>query len=271
MFTVLSFPSVCSQIWATTNAEGNTGLLYGNPSNPDCWPGTRNTNTTTITPAVCPPGYYSAGNAIPATDASETVWACCPLGYTTDGGVLSCTSGDKITYTAFATDSDGSTITTLVYTQGVNAHSIRVAFHSSDFSTPTSSTSSTPIPSASTRSTVTEISNTSSPSPSPISISQNQGGPSFGAGIGIGVVIGVISTSILFGIAWFRRTGAKRRMKQPAELEASSLDQGAPGVEMQPMAHSEYYKPTMTPPSQYTSELPASEAATELSHNHRGF
>lgn len=116
------------------------------------------------------------------------------------------------------TDRAGNTLTSqLVTTGGVNAHSIRVAFHSSDIfatATPTSSSTSSPIPVS------------TSPSDSDDSDSD---GLSAGAKIGIGIGVGLgglILFLILGWLAWRRY----RNKRLASEQEGSAYQQYiAPG------------------------------------------
>ncbi|KAI8963366.1 hypothetical protein F5Y11DRAFT_346535 [Daldinia sp. FL1419] len=207
MLTSLAIPTSCvTDLWVTSSGT-NTGVFLGNPYDSSCWPGDRNLSTT-ISPAFCPVGYTSACNASPANDESETVWACCPTGFSCDPGFYSCISGGQIsnTYIVTGIDRAGNTLTSKLATNGgVNAHSIRVAFHSSDLFAP-STTASSSIPSSMASSTI------------PLSTSPNDsdesdsGGLSSGAkiGIGIGVGLGGLLLFLAFGFLAWRRYRDKR-------------------------------------------------------------
>ncbi|KAI0131283.1 hypothetical protein F4814DRAFT_163678 [Daldinia grandis] len=202
MLTSLAVPTSCvTDVWITSSGT-NTGVFLGNPFDSSCWPGNRDLSTT-ISPAFCPVGYTSACNASPSNDDSETVWACCPTGFSCDPGFYSCISGGQSTKTYIVTDTDraGNTLTVqLVTAGGVNAHSIRVAFHSSDLfatATPTSSSVSSPIPTS------------TSPSDSDDSDSE---GISAGAKIGIGIGVGLGGLLLFLVLGWlaWRRYRNKR-------------------------------------------------------------
>ncbi|OTB01366.1 hypothetical protein M426DRAFT_14529 [Hypoxylon sp. CI-4A] len=150
MLTSLALaPSCLTETWVSTVNPTDSGIAIGNPYDTSCWPGARDI-ATTISPAICPVGYASACDGPSRRDASETVWACCPSGFHCDAGFFACLSntlGDNsVTYTVTDLNILSSTTTKeWVATGGVNAHSIVVAFHSSDLAalfssaTPTSS------------------------------------------------------------------------------------------------------------------------------------
>ncbi|KAI1373847.1 hypothetical protein F4677DRAFT_428434 [Hypoxylon crocopeplum] len=211
MLTTIAIASSClTQTWVSSSTGTTSAIGIGEPHHPSCWPGTRDLSTT-ISPAICPVGYVSACNAGSPRDASETVWACCPSGFHCDPGYYSCisdaTSGASKTYTVTDTDILGNTITRQWITDGgINAHSVRVAFHSSDLIAPAS-----PTPTA------------SSPSADPNNNNNNHdaGNLPTGAIAGIGVGAGIGSFILLLGVAWvvWKRYRSKR-MAVPSGQEA---------------------------------------------------
>ncbi|KAF2967529.1 hypothetical protein GQX73_g6030 [Xylaria multiplex] len=140
MLTQLSIPTSClTETWLDPATESRSpGAVLGNPNDPSCWPGPTRNPGSAISPAICPSGYTSACDINPESrrDASETMWACCPSNFICDGGLYSCWRGFSAsargTYFLTATNDAGATTTTPVVIGGVNAHSVRVAFHSSD-------------------------------------------------------------------------------------------------------------------------------------------
>ncbi|KAI1799725.1 hypothetical protein F4811DRAFT_542377 [Daldinia bambusicola] len=206
----ISIPTSCvTDIWVTSTGT-ETGVQLGNPYDSSCWPGGRDL-ATTISPAFCPVGYTSACNASPSNDASETVWACCPTGFSCDPGFFSCISAgmQKKTYIVTERDRAGNTLTsTLTTNGGINAHSIRVAFHSSDlFASPTSTTSSSSASSTSS----SQFPTSTSLDDAELSGS-GSGDLSVGAkiGIGIGVGLGGLLLFMLLGWLAWRRYRNKR-------------------------------------------------------------
>ncbi|GAP82999.1 putative serine family S28 [Rosellinia necatrix] len=213
--TIPLAPSCLTETWLlTVGSQGPAAVVVGNPHDPSCWPGTRDL-ATTISPAICPEGYTSACDI---TDSSqrkegETVWACCPSNFRCDGGTWSCvigTRGPTKTYTVTDTNSNGITITTKITTdRGVNAHSIRVAFRSSDIAPPPTSTNQ------STGADTTPAITAAAPSITSTSITPPESrytGLSQGAWIGIGVTIGVSGLALLAAIVWMikKRLGKSR-------------------------------------------------------------
>ncbi|KAI0025989.1 hypothetical protein F4780DRAFT_2138 [Xylariomycetidae sp. FL0641] len=149
MLSSISVPSTClSETWIWQSSPTSVQAL-GNPHNQSCWPQGRDL-ATTISPAICPSGYFSACDMEPKMDASETVWGCCPIGYSCDGGLFGCVQHWNITkvWTLTDIDSMGNIVSTVIVDDiGLNnAHSIRVGFHSSDLS-PAASTAIAPAPS----------------------------------------------------------------------------------------------------------------------------
>ncbi|OTB12957.1 hypothetical protein K445DRAFT_25082 [Daldinia sp. EC12] len=206
MLTSLAIPTSCvTDVWVTSTGT-DTGVFLGNPYDPSCWPGDRDLSTT-ISPAFCPAGYTSACNASPSNDASETVWACCPTGFSCDPGFFSCISGGQQskTYIVTARDRAGNTLTSTLETNGgVNAHSIRVAFHSSDlFASPTSTSFSTSATSSPPFPTSTSPSDADS---------SDSGNLSAGAKIGIGIGVGLGGLILFLVLGWlaWRRYRNKR-------------------------------------------------------------
>ncbi|KAI3327421.1 hypothetical protein F4824DRAFT_95433 [Ustulina deusta] len=215
MLTELSIPTSClTETWLLpAHATAPAGAVLGNPADSKCWAGTQNPGTI-ISPAICPSGYTSACDIDPQSrrDASETVWACCPSDFTCDGGTYSCNRNfnDKASRTYFLTGTNnlGETTTTPVVVGGVNAHSVRVAFHSSDIldrsTTDSSRPTSTPVP-IGTPSLSTPAPSVTSPVPNSESISA-------GGFVGIGVASGLGAVLLLSGLFWLVRRW--RRNKQ---------------------------------------------------------
>ncbi|KAI0850187.1 hypothetical protein F5Y00DRAFT_260916 [Daldinia vernicosa] len=225
MLTSLAIPTSCvTDVWVTSTGT-RTGVFLGNPFDSSCWPGKRDL-ATTISPAFCPVGYSSACNASPSNDDSETVWACCPTGFTCDGGFYSCLSGGRTskTYIVTYTDRAENTLTSqLVTDSGVNAHSIRVAFHSSDVfatatPTPTSSSASSPIPTS------------TSPSNSDDSDSE---GISAGAKVGIGIGVGLGGLILFLVLGWL----AWRRYRNKVAPGQYQTHPGTPAAKMSVVAN----------------------------------
>ncbi|KAI1817046.1 hypothetical protein GGS20DRAFT_121838 [Poronia punctata] len=137
--TAISLATSClTETWLSTppSGIGLPGIVLGNPHDPNCWPYDDKKLATTFSPAICPFGYASACDSGPHAP-SETAWACCPGGFSCDGGIWQCVldpnPGGYKTYTVTDLDILGNTITTqTIATGGLNAHSIKVAFHSSD-------------------------------------------------------------------------------------------------------------------------------------------
>ncbi|KAI1767170.1 hypothetical protein GGR53DRAFT_463686 [Hypoxylon sp. FL1150] len=211
MFTIVSIAQSClTETWGSLGQSTGTAVVLGNPYNTDCWNSNQNLSTT-ISPAVCPFGYTSACDASPRSDG-ETVWACCPTGFTCDGGFWSCLGDREIgstkTYNVTMADTLGSTITTQkLETGGVNAHSIRVAFRSSDFAM-------MPLPAASSD----QATSTTTPTPTSDADVTTSGTGSLSMGATIGVGIGVGAAVLLLGVAglaWRQY----RRNKQVAAVE----------------------------------------------------
>ncbi|KAI0156591.1 hypothetical protein GGR57DRAFT_85606 [Xylariaceae sp. FL1272] len=223
MFTSVSLPTSClTDLWLGRDG----GLVLGNPYG-DCWPGTRDLSTT-ISPATCPSGYTSVYDATPTQDSLEIVWACCPIGYRSDGGVYSCTSdATDTTLKAKTYDSEGNVVITTVtldptdFTkQGPNAHSIRVAFHSSDLATTT--TISTSMSSDTSRATssrspsvASQTQTTATSTPTPTNTSDKGLSAGANAGIGVGAAVGAFLAFSV--IAWLIRRKLRARKQQHHE------------------------------------------------------
>ncbi|KAI0914359.1 hypothetical protein F4823DRAFT_558055 [Ustulina deusta] len=219
MLTAVSVaPSCLSETWLMSA----THVVLGKPGDPNCWPGTRDLATaTTISPALCPDGYTSACDISDATrDQSETVWACCPRNFYCDGGTWSCladTGRQTKTYTLTTTDALGRSGQTIVTTdRGINAHSIRVAFHASDILNQLSPTSSTT--SSNTQPVQTGITIYPTPTASGPADSSSDGLPS-GSGIGIGFAIGIGASAVLVAIVWLvrRQRKSKQQVRGPPD------------------------------------------------------
>ncbi|KAI5917860.1 hypothetical protein F4810DRAFT_694592 [Camillea tinctor] len=241
--TTLSIPTSClTEIWITQadTSGANTGLVLGNPDDPDCWPGTRSLSTT-FSPALCPYGYTSACDATPAR-AGETAWACCPSFFSCDGGAWSCLSGrtesSTVPYDATMIDRVGNTITTtFLGTEGVNAHSIRVAFQSSDLviagATPTAPTTATSTPTPGI-----------APPLSP------------GATAGLGVGVGVGTFALLSLAAWTALGVRRRRIRERGNAQIQNAQM-----------HQEVYREEMDAPSGLHELNTKPKAASELPDN----
>ncbi|KAI1471382.1 uncharacterized protein F4812DRAFT_413842 [Daldinia caldariorum] len=216
MLTSLAIPTSCvTDIWVWSTGTA-TGVQLGNLYDSSCWPGSRDL-ATTISPAICPAGYTSACNASPSKDASETVWACCPTGFSCDGGFFSCLSGGKETKTYVVTGRDraGNTLTSTLATEsGINAHSIRVAFHSSDLFV--SSTSTTSSSSTSSTSSSQFPTSTSSSGSGDLSVGAKTG---IGIGVGLG---GLLLFSLLGWLAWRRHRNKRLANGQDPSVRQQS-------------------------------------------------
>ncbi|KAI2615675.1 hypothetical protein GGR54DRAFT_263839 [Hypoxylon sp. NC1633] len=227
--TIAIAPSCLTQTWISHGFQGpsSTGpqsvIGLGNQNDPSCWPGGRDLSTT-ISPAICPSGYVSACDASPRGDASETVWACCPSGFHCDGGWYSCVYDVAPgVYTANDTDRFGNTIITSLLASGINAHSIRVAFHSSDLANLVTTAVSTVLSSASYRgdSDFSIASSTPTPTPAPAPTASNSGSLSTGATAGVGVGAGVGVFILLSVVAWLAlKRYRSRRQATISEHEA---------------------------------------------------
>ncbi|KAI1123031.1 hypothetical protein F5Y10DRAFT_270474 [Nemania abortiva] len=190
-------------------------LVLGNPNHPDCSVVNRAT-TTTISPAICPYGYVSACDITDASrrDTSETVWACCPSLFSCDDGNWSCikNSGATLTYFVNASDIFGNTVTTTTVDGGINAHSIRVAFHSSDILDLFSSTTDSINRNTNMGSIITSTPPTPTSSVSPTVPSSEA--LSSGAWIGVGIAVTVGAVILLASIFWLvRRRYANKRQQ----------------------------------------------------------
>ncbi|KAI1656393.1 hypothetical protein F4813DRAFT_364225 [Daldinia decipiens] len=214
MLTTLALePSCLTQLWVSSNGGTDSALVLGNPHDTGCWPAGRDL-ATTISPAICPSGYVSACDITSSHSTDETVWACCPTQFSCDGGYYSCVSGlkpgDTRVYTVTDTDRLGNTFTTTLSGDGgVNAHSIKVAFHSSDI---IATSTSTPGDSA--------------------NLSTGAAG-----GVGVGVGIGVFL--LCSGVSWlvlrrYRRKRLSTARKQDAPQQLLGLD--SRGYRMDPLS-----------------------------------
>ncbi|KAI0594791.1 hypothetical protein F4775DRAFT_572470 [Biscogniauxia sp. FL1348] len=226
MSTTLSIPPSClTEIWLVQGTEPtDVGVVLGNPDDESCWPGTRDLSTT-LSPALCPSGYTIACNASP-TRTSETAWACCPSGFICDGGTYSCLSNQGLTaeYTATMVDRAGNTVVTpFVGTDGVNAHSIRVAFRASDVQLLGAAPS------------------TAAAAPTPTPTEEAAGPLSPGATAGLGVGVGIGTFLLLSLVAWLamRVVGTRRRRARDNAAGAAAMD----GDGAQRMYHGEMDAP----------------------------
>ncbi|KAI0515415.1 hypothetical protein F5B22DRAFT_607287 [Xylaria bambusicola] len=222
MLSDVLVPTSCLQETWLSPLDATPRALLGNPKDPKCWAGAPGEPIATISPAICPSGYTSVLNQVQRKDASETVWECCPSGYFHDTGYYSCRSlfdsrslfddGQTALPTVFVTmaNDDGSTTVTPIPVGGVNAHSIRVAFHSSDLLTGQSDASTEPPPSTTTASTSSPLRSPTSgttQAPNPQSVS-----PGGLAGIGVGSALGAVF--ILLGVFWLMRRRRQKKLRQ---------------------------------------------------------
>ncbi|KAI1271567.1 hypothetical protein F5Y07DRAFT_340665 [Xylaria sp. FL0933] len=230
MLTTLSIAASClTETWLMSVPTGtdmiqHSAIVLGKPDDPNCWPGTRDL-TTTISPAICPSGYVSACDITDASrrDESETVWACCPSGFRCDHGTWSCLAKTTNTYTVTYLDFQGKTTTSVTsWDSGVNAHSVRVAFHSSDILNLVTPTSSSPgSNTAPTQTSPSLFATTTSDQP----LRSHAGGLSAGAGIGIGVAIAVGAIGLLAGIVWLARRQRRKKQQLSDRQEDAPLPQ----------------------------------------------
>ncbi|KAI0442302.1 hypothetical protein F4803DRAFT_519599 [Xylaria telfairii] len=223
MLTELSIPTSClTETWVISASGTNpVRAILGNSADPKCWPGTRNLGTI-ISPAICPSGYTSACDIDPQSrgDASETLWACCPSNFVCDGGFFSCIRhlNDNAPRTYFLTDTNslGETTTTPVVTDGVNAHSVRVAFHSSDLADLFPSTTDLPPPNATAAPTA--ISSLSTSTSSATGGATDSKSLPAGGLVGIGVASALGAVLLLSGAFWLVRR--RHRNKQDSSSKS---------------------------------------------------
>ncbi|KAH8156085.1 hypothetical protein CIB48_g12162 [Xylaria polymorpha] len=211
MLTELSIPTSClTETWVISASGTNSaGASLGNSADPKCWPGTRNLGTI-ISPAICPSGYTSACDIDPQSrgDASETLWACCPRRF-----------NDNVPRTYFLTDTNnlGEITTTPVVVGGVNAHSVRVAFHSSDLADLFPSTTDLPPPNATPAPTATSSLSTSTSSVTG-GATDSKSLPAGGL-VGIGVASALGAVLLLSGAFWLVR---RRNRDKQSTIRSSS-------------------------------------------------
>ncbi|KAJ8131561.1 hypothetical protein O1611_g2064 [Lasiodiplodia mahajangana] len=225
MLSSISIATSClTDTWLFDVGATTAKVVLGNPHDTNCWAVNR-VPTTEISPAICPYGYTSACDITDGSphDASETVWACCPSQFACDAGTWSCLKnrGLTMTYTFNTTDILGHTTTTQIFKAGgINAHSIRVAFHSSDildqFATTAESLNSiSTTDSSGSTSTSSPPTPTSSVSPS---VSNPETLPS-GAWIGIGIAITVGAVIVVSSIFFLVRRRHRNKQQQLAGLQ----------------------------------------------------
>ncbi|ETS87098.1 hypothetical protein PFICI_00926 [Pestalotiopsis fici W106-1] len=228
MITSLEIPTSClTQIWMTTPpGDYEPGPVLGNPYDTACFPVARGSS---LSPALCPQGYHSACTPKSLTIEGETVMDCCPNGYFCDGGFFSCSSHSSANFTVTMTDVDGpdqSLVLKTTVVNGMNAHSIRVRYATTDlFVTTTVSPDATETDAAVPSSATTLPAATSSGE-----ADTEAGGLSTGAKAGIGVGAAVGGLALLgFIFFLFRRS---RRQTPRTELEDTTYHpmSGAPPV-----------------------------------------
>ncbi|KAI1402588.1 hypothetical protein F4819DRAFT_453821 [Hypoxylon fuscum] len=250
MLTTLSLaPSCLTETWASQSGT-NFAIVLGNPYDTSCWH-VNGDSSTTISPAICPVGYTSACDADSPQDG-KTVWACCPSGFGCDGGAWSClkdgTVGVTETYTASFIDPLGNTSTSTWKTEsGINAHSVRVAFHSTDIVTTPSSTALSPLATPS----LTSPLSTSTSATTPTALSS--GNLSLGATVGVGVGIGIGTFIFLSGMAWIWRRYRSGRQVTAVELESH-----------RPSSKSGPFQVQMGPPTTQVGEMNIAPGLHEL-------
>ncbi|GAP90728.1 hypothetical protein SAMD00023353_5200620 [Rosellinia necatrix] len=251
MLTDISISTSClTETWLTTGAGATAGgLVLGNPRDTNCWPVNQNAITVTLSPAICPNGYSSACDidSLSRADASETLWACCPIGFVCDGGVYSCVrrlGNTQDAYFASDIDASGNTITkNVAATLDVNAHSIRVAFHSSDIlgqaatATP-AGTSATTLP-------------TSTEPVEPITPGAQVLPPGAWVGVGIGSTAGAVL--LIAAILWLVRR--QRRNKR----EGTSGKHELPSSEAPKGPDPRFFSAATTPPVELHGTLGSHE------------
>ncbi|KAI0973794.1 hypothetical protein F4678DRAFT_410359 [Xylaria arbuscula] len=222
MLTTIPIAASClTETWLMS-VPGGSAIVLGKPDDPDCWPGTRDL-TTTISPAICPSGYSSACDITDASrrDESETIWACCPTGFHCDDGTWSCLAEPTNTYTVTYLDFQGKTTTSLTtWDGGVNAHSVRIALHSSDLLNPVSSTI------FSSDSNIPAQTSTSLPTPtSIITPSSAAEGLPAGAWVGIGIAIAAGAFGLIASIAWLIRRKRRKSNQQLSSQQPQDVTQ----------------------------------------------
>ncbi|KAI0532641.1 hypothetical protein GGR58DRAFT_160262 [Xylaria digitata] len=265
MLTSISIASSCiTQTWLSWDLDVNrAAIVLGNPHDSNCWPGNQDLDTT-ITPAVCPNGYTSACDITDASrrDRSETIWACCPSQYQCDDGFWKCindhTPGVMMTLIVTDTDTLGNITTpTTLWASGVNAHSVRVAFHSSDLESSSSPTSESSTPSVTRTTTILGVPSATPArtltSPFPTSTSESASAvpnseslaPGAWAGIGVGSGLGVII--LVLGIVWLVRRKSRERRQQLSGPQDASQGATEPSSETRIDYVHEIYSATQTP------------------------
>ncbi|KAJ2995898.1 hypothetical protein NUW58_g1144 [Xylaria curta] len=223
MLSELSLPASClTETWLVpATGTGKVRGVLGNTADPKCWPGGLG---TTISPAICPSGYTRACDIASTSraDASETLWACCPSGFTCDGGDFSCyrpyNREPAQTYPVTYSNNLGQVTTTSLEMGGLNAHSVRVAFHSSDIRNQFPPGASLPPPTA-TSSIATSVSSATpqvtSATPQ-VTSSQSLSAGGF-VGIGVGSALGAVL--LISGVAWLVRRRHYRNRQQEQEQQ----------------------------------------------------
>ncbi|KAI0008570.1 hypothetical protein F4779DRAFT_618448 [Xylariaceae sp. FL0662B] len=222
--TIALAPSCLTQSWVS----GTSGIVLGNPYDTSCWAVSRDLSTT-ISPAICPVGYVSACDASPPPPETQAR----QYGLVTQHA----TPGVTKTYTLTNLDRLGNTITReLSGDGGINAHSIRVAFHSFDLVT----TPSTAVSAITSRPTLSPSIPSSSPALESVPAAWRSSGLSIGATVGVGVGVGVGVLYLLLNIAWlvWRRRKAGQSVADPDELDTNQTPKTASELPADPPAAS---------------------------------
>ncbi|PYH90756.1 hypothetical protein BO71DRAFT_452572 [Aspergillus ellipticus CBS 707.79] len=223
--TTFTPPSSCiNELWLVSSST-KTWMNLGPLSMSECLPSGWEVSSY-YSPGLCPSGYdIAASGIIYDGTVTETAATCCPTTgiqkystrttYTPGWTELErCTwepgKGTTLDFTYTWVDSDGSTTSTAssMSSNGhINGYAISIRWQSTDFTTPSATTTTAAISTASTASSTT--SGTQSPTASPTS-SPSPSGLSTGAkaGIGIGVAAAGI-LAILLGLFFMRRRKAK--------------------------------------------------------------
>ncbi|KAK6207366.1 hypothetical protein LQW54_007195 [Pestalotiopsis sp. IQ-011] len=229
MLTSLEIPSSClTQIWITTPpGDYQPGPILGNPYDTACFPVARGSS---LSPAVCPEGYHSACTPKSISIEGEVIMDCCPNGYFCDGGYFSCSSHASANFTVTVTDVEGpdqSLVLKTSETNGMNAHSIRVRYATTDLYITTTispgasaTDDGTAVPSSA--SALPTATSTGSGSDDSQDASLSTGAK---AGIGVGAAVGGLA---LLGFVFFLFRRRSQKQKPRTELEDTTY-RPAPG------------------------------------------
>ncbi|KAI0469473.1 hypothetical protein F4859DRAFT_486767 [Xylaria cf. heliscus] len=230
MLTELSIPASCLEETWFIRATGTrtSGGVLGNPADPNCWPGTRSLGTV-ISPAICPSGYTQACKIDPLSrgDASETLWACCPSNFACDPGTYSCVK-HIAPQTCRVTDVNnrGAITVTSVVLSRVNAHSVRVAFHSSDVAGQSISSTGSSGPTAAPSPTETSSLSTSISSATPQGSNADRFPAAGWIGIGVASALGVVF--VILGIFWLVRRRHRNTQQHQQDKPAMAISSPKP-------------------------------------------